>query len=150
LLDVNVLIALLDADHMHHHAARHWLAGNIDSGWASCPITENGCLRIMSQPGYPNALPVGAVAERLSRARSTSYHAFWPDSVSLLDTEIIVQKQICGPSQLTDVYLLALAVAQGGRLVSFDQRIALDCVVGAQPEHMLVIDSAGGRADSTA
>ena len=55
LLDVNVLIALLDSAHIHHAQTMTWLSGNITSGWASCPLTQNGCIRIMSQPGYPNA-----------------------------------------------------------------------------------------------
>ena len=63
LLDVNVLIALLDADHLHHARAAAWLADNIKAGWASCAITQNGCVRIMSQPGYPNALPAAGVAQ---------------------------------------------------------------------------------------
>jgi len=57
LLDVNVLIALLDRDHIHHPVASDWLLANIHTGWASCPLTQNGCIRIMAQPGYPNALP---------------------------------------------------------------------------------------------
>ena len=68
LLDVNVLIALLDAEHVHHEAARRWLRENIRHGWATCPITENGYLRIMAQPGNSNCLPVSAVAERLREA----------------------------------------------------------------------------------
>ena len=68
LLDVNVLIALLDADHSLHEVARRWLAANALKGWASCPTTQNGCLRIMSQPAYPNAPAVLAIAERLRKA----------------------------------------------------------------------------------
>ena len=66
LLDVNLLIALLDAGHIHHRLATGWLASEIASGWASCPITQNGCLRILSQPAYPGARPVAAVAQRLA------------------------------------------------------------------------------------
>ena len=60
LLDVNVLIALLDEDHVHHGRARAWLVDRHAAGWASCPLTQNGCIRIMSQPGYPNPLPTSA------------------------------------------------------------------------------------------
>ena len=83
LLDVNVLIALLDSDHLHHGRAKGWLKENIKYGWASCPLTQNGCIRIMSQTGYPNALPAAAVAERLAAAITTNHHVFWPDTVSL-------------------------------------------------------------------
>ena len=85
LLDVNVLIALLDAQHLHHKPAARWLKDNIRHGWATCPITQNGCLRIMAQPGYPNSVPTSVVAERLREATSTDHHRFWPDEVSLLD-----------------------------------------------------------------
>ena len=61
LLDVNVLVALLDADHSQHARAARWLGGHAAQGWASCPITQNGCVRTMSHPGYPNPLPAAAV-----------------------------------------------------------------------------------------
>jgi len=57
LLDVNVLVALLDADHMHHTAATHWLSEHLDAGWASCPLTQNGCIRILSQAATPTVRP---------------------------------------------------------------------------------------------
>ena len=86
LLDVNVLIALLDAEHVHHAAARHWMRENIRHGWATCPITQNGCLRIMAQPGYPQRIPSSLVAERLREATAAEHHRFWSDDVSLLDS----------------------------------------------------------------
>ena len=108
LLDGNVLIALLDSDHLHHSRAMAWLDENIQSGWASCPLTENGCIRIMSQPGYPNPLPAGAIAERLAAATATSRHVFWPDAVSILDSGRIAWNAVIGSRQVTDIYLLAL------------------------------------------
>jgi predicted nucleic acid-binding protein len=78
LLDVNVLIALLDSDHVHHARARAWLKENIRHGWASCPLTQNGCIRIMSQPGYPNALPATAVADVWLRQRRQIITPFGP------------------------------------------------------------------------
>ncbi len=137
LLDVNVLIALLDADHASHRAASTWFAAHADLGWASCPITQNGCIRIMSHPGYPNAQPVVGVAQRLRAATLHPVHQFWPDDVSLLDDHAIDSSRVHGPRQLTDVYLLALAVAHGGRLVTFDGSIAVAAVRGATPEHLL-------------
>lgn len=139
LLDVNVLIALLDSDHLHHSRAIAWLDENIRSGWASCPLTENGCIRIMSQPGYPNPLPVGAIAERLGAATTTGHHAFWPDSVSILDDGRIAWKAVLGSRQVTDVYLLALAVRQGGRLVTLDRAVPLQAVPEARTGHLVVI-----------
>jgi uncharacterized protein len=137
LLDVNVLIALLDPDHVSHQGASEWFAANAMAGWASCPVTQNGCLRIMSHPRYPNAQPVSVVADRLAEAVEHELHEFWPDDVSVLDGRRIDRSRIHGAQQLTDVYLLALAVAHGGRLASFDRSIALDAVPGATPRHFL-------------
>jgi predicted nucleic acid-binding protein len=100
LLDVNVLIALLDADHSLHQQATQWFRGHARAGWASCPITESGCVRIMSHPGYPNALPVRAVMERLAEASTRNVHEFWPDDVSLLDTQVADCARIHGPRQI--------------------------------------------------
>jgi toxin-antitoxin system PIN domain toxin len=139
LLDVNVLIALLDSDHAHHVRAKAWLKENITHGWASCPLTQNGCIRIMSQPGYPNALPAAAVAERLAAATATTHHAFWPDVVSMLDPGRIRWNAVLGSRQVTDVYLLALAAQQDGCLVTLDRAVPLKAVPGAKARHLVVI-----------
>lgn len=139
LLDVNVLIALLDADHSLHAGATQWFAAHAKEGWASCPITQNGCVRVMSHASYPNPLPVRAVVERLAEATANSSHAFWSDDVSILDNRAVDPGRIHGPRQLSDLYLLALAVRNRGRLVTFDRSIALDAVRGADRKHLLVI-----------
>ena len=139
LLDVNVLIALLDADHTLHVRATAWFKSNAQSGWASGPITQNGCIRIMSHPGYPNALPVRAIMERLMQASARSLHEFWPDDVSLLDVDVVDSARIHGPRQLSDVYLLALAVRHKGRFVTFDTSVPLDAVKGARKNHLVTL-----------
>lgn len=139
LLDVNVLIALLDADHALHGRATQWFAEHGRSGWASCPITQNGCLRIMSHPGYPGTLPVRAIAERLREAAANKFHEFWPDDLSILDGRLIDTTRIHGPRQITDLYLLALAVRRGGRFVTFDASVAVDTVKGAGKQHLLTL-----------
>ena len=139
LLDVNVLIALLDADHSLHAPAIRWFGANAKEGWASCPITENGCVRVMSSPGYPSPLPVGAVIARLAEAAANPSHAFWADDVSLLDPRVIDPARIHGPRQVSDLYLLGLAVKNRGRLVTFDRSIALEAVRGAERRHVLVL-----------
>ncbi|HEY7944346.1 MAG: TA system VapC family ribonuclease toxin [Burkholderiales bacterium] len=139
LLDVNVLIALLDADHTLHALATRWLAAQAHDGWASCPITQNGCVRILSHPGYPNPLSVAAVTERLREACATAIHEFWPDDVSLLDARVADPARIHGPRQLTDVYLLALAVRHQGRFATFDTAVPRGAVNGAANEHLLVL-----------
>ncbi len=139
LLDINVLIALLDPDHSLHERAREWLSRNARSGWTSCPITQNGCVRIMSHPGYPNALPVRPVMERLREATQSPYHEFWADDVSLLDPRIADASRIHGPRQLTDLYLLALAVRRNGRFVTFDASVPLNAIRGAEKRHILTL-----------
>jgi toxin-antitoxin system PIN domain toxin len=139
LLDVNVLIALLDSDHASHDSAINWFEEHAREGWASCPITQNGCIRIMSNPGYPNPLPVQAVIEHLADACGNNIHEFWADAVSLLDSTDIDSSRIHGPRQLTDVYLLALAARHEGRLVTFDTGIPLAAVRNAKAQHLLVL-----------
>ena len=109
LLDINVLIALLDSDHALHERAREWFGRNASRGWASCPMTQNGCVRVMAHPGYANALPIAPVMERLREATRSAYHEFWADDVSLLDPRVADASRIHRPRQLTDFYLLALA-----------------------------------------
>jgi toxin-antitoxin system PIN domain toxin len=139
LLDVNVLIALLDADHSLHARATRWFADHARGGWASCPITQNGCIRIMSHPGYPNGLPVRAVMERLAQASASSVHEFWPDDVSLLDAGVADSARIHGPRQLTDLYLLALAVRHDGQFITFDATVSVDAVRRAGKKHLLTL-----------
>ena len=139
LLDVNVLIALLDADHALHERASTWFGAHARSGWASCPITENGCIRVMSHAGYPNSLPAQAVMLRLAEACAGPLHQFWPDDVSLLDPGIADFERIHGPRQLTDVYLLALALRHRGQFVTFDAAVPLEAVRGAKRGSLLVL-----------
>ena len=139
LLDVNVLIALLDSGHIHHRRVTDWLADNIDEGWASTPITQNGCIRILSQPRYPNSVPAAQVAARLAEAVQHPSHAFWPDSISLLHPGNFSWDRVLTSRHVTDVYLLALAVVNGGHFVTLDRGIPLDAVAGAFPEHLVTL-----------
>ena len=118
LLDVNVLVALLDENHANHRAASDWLASNIEQGWTSCPLTQNGCVRILSLSAYPNRLGTVEATERLRSAISTTHHQFVADDISLLDDAVVDVRNLLGPSQITDIYLLALAVAHGARFVT--------------------------------
>lgn len=139
LLDVNVLIALLDGGHAMHLRATQWLTRQAQYGWASCPLTQNGVVRIMSQPGYPTPRAAALVAQRLALACTAPEHLFWAADVSLLSVGLIDWSRLLGHRQVTDAYLLALAVRQQGRLATFDQRIRHDLVLGAKPEHLQVI-----------
>jgi toxin-antitoxin system PIN domain toxin len=139
LLDVNVLVALLDAGHLHHRTATDWLAKHARQGWASCPITQNGCIRILSLPAYPNPQSPQAVAARLCAAAADRSHAFVPDSVSLLQAGSVLWDRVLGARQITHAYLLALAVANKARLVSFDRSIPLAAVPAASTRHLVVL-----------
>ena len=143
LLDVNVLVALFDPAHLNHEDAHRWFAHHRKSGWATCPITVNGCVRVLSNPAYPtiNATP----AEVLSRLRalcSATDHNFWDDSVSWLDESLFRERMIGGYQKITDIYLLGLAVRRQGKLATFDRSIPLKAVVGAEPAHLAVLGAA--------
>jgi toxin-antitoxin system PIN domain toxin len=140
LLDVNVLIALLDDAHVHHRRARDWLGEHIGGGWASCAITQLGCLRIMSNAKYPSPRPAAAVAQRLAAAARTPHHEFWAARVDPLGSTDIDWSLLLSPRHTTDVYLLALAVAHGGRLVTFDAHVPWRAVRGAEPGHYVSLE----------
>jgi len=139
LLDASLLIALFDGAHLHHQDAHRWFSKHSSQGWATCPLTQNACIRIFSQPAYPGRLPIGDIARRLRQATATPDHHFWPDSISLCDTSLFAHDQILTSRQLTDLYLLALAVRHNARLVTFDQGIPLAAVPSATSEHLLVL-----------
>jgi uncharacterized protein len=139
LFDINVLVAALDAQHIHHARATHWWTQNRVHGWSSCPLTQNGFLRIVSQPRYSYPISLGDAFEHLRRNTQSNEHAFWTDEVSLLDEQVINRDHILGPKQLTDVYLLALAVKRGGRLATFDRGIPIAAVRKAEPRHLVVL-----------
>lgn len=131
LLDVNVLIALVDPAHVHHDAAHDWFAREGAAAWATCPLTENGLLRIVGHPRYPNS-PGGPaeIAGLLAGLRALPGHAFWPDDISLADAARVDAGKLYTHAHVTDSYLLALAVAHGGKLASFDRKLAPDAVTG--------------------
>ena len=139
LLDVNVLIALLDSDHTLHGVAMSWFTKHARQGWASCPITQNGCIRIMSNQSYPNALPVQAVMKRIADACEDDVHEFWADEISLLNPGVVDSTRIHGPRQLTDIYLLALAVANAARFVTFDTGVPFAAVRKATTANLTVL-----------
>ena len=140
LLDVNVLVALFDPVHTHHEAAHKWFDPNRQSGWATCPLTENGLVRVISTPSYPGRrTTVQDAVQRLTSFRGSGGHTFWPDSASLCDALLIRPTHLVGHRQLTDVYLLALAVTHGGQLATFDRSIPLAAVDGAKAGHLAFI-----------
>ncbi|CAH1904121.1 Ribonuclease VapC44 [Candidatus Nitrotoga sp. HW29] len=139
LLDVNVLIALIDPAHVQHDAAHEWFAVHGKQAWATCPLTENGVLRIVGHPRYPNSPGTPAEAAQLMKGlRTLPGYVFWPDNISLLDAKIIDTARLLSSGQVTDCYLLALACANKGQLATFNRRLVTDAVCGgAQGLHLI-------------
>jgi toxin-antitoxin system PIN domain toxin len=138
LLDVSLLIALLQEQHIHFGRAHDWWMANRTRGWASCPLTQNGFLRIMPQLRFPKPVATTDALDLLLDMIAVTDHVFWSDDISLLDEQLIDRSRIFGPKQLTDIYLLALAVKHGGRLVTFDRAIPIAAVRGAKANHVVV------------
>ncbi|MBY3246434.1 PIN domain-containing protein [Rhizobium laguerreae] len=129
LLDVNVLIALIDPGHVAHDDAHAWFAAIGQSAWATCPITENGVIRIVGNPKYPNSPgSPSLVMEIVRKLRSLPGHSFWPDDVSLVGSGDIAPTKILTSGQVTDTYLLALAKAREGQLATFDRKLSAAAV----------------------
>ena len=118
LLDVNALVALAWDSHLHHVRIRTWFAANSSAGWATCPVTESGFVRVSSNPKVlPVAIGVAAARRVLSALRAVSGHHFLTDDVSLTDDDV---PTMTGHRQVTDAHLLTLARRRGMRLVTFD------------------------------
>ena len=140
LLDVSVLVALFDDGHVSHETAHDWFTDNQALGWASCPITENGVMRVLGNPSQPSGfIPIFDIAARLETFCSGTNHHFWPDDLSFRNRSRFHVDGIRGYRQLTDVYLLGLAVQRSGRFVTFDQRVPLAAVKGATRASLEVI-----------
>lgn len=129
LLDVNVLIALVDSAHVQHDVIHEWFGRVGHKAFATCPITENGLLRIVGHPKYPNSPgPPSAVASVLAAIRALSGHAFWADSISLAESNFVDASLLSSHARVTDSYLLALARAHKGRLATLDHKLATEVV----------------------
>lgn len=140
LLDVDVLVALFDSAHLRHEAAHAWLESNRSSGWATCPITENGFVRVVSHPEYPGSrVTVSDALGRLGAFSGGENHHFWPDATSLRRRSRVDASLLAGHDRVRGAYLLLLAVENEGRLVTFDPDVPLDAVVQARPEQLVVL-----------
>lgn len=139
LFDVNFLIALLDRGHIHHKTAVTWFDQHCSGGWASCPITQNGCVRILSNSRYQNSTSVQDAIRRLNKATNTRGHEFWADSVSLFEPNLVDWTKASTCRTITDAYLLALAVKNNGCLVTFDRGINIGFVDGAKSHNLAIV-----------
>ena len=141
LLDINVCIALLDPSHVFHERAHAWWSSNGKHGWASCPLTENGLVRIMSNPSYSKEirLSMDDLIETLDTFAGATDHEFWPDDLSIRNGDVFIRERLHGSARLTDVYLLALATKRKGRLATFDEGITISAVKNAKPHNLVHI-----------
>jgi toxin-antitoxin system PIN domain toxin len=137
LLDVNVLVALFDPGHVHHEAAHDWFSDSASDGWATCPVTQAGFLRVLSALGAPELRPA-TVVEHLRTFCTSPGHVFWADAVALTDATLF-DLSFASHRNLTDIYLLGLARKKRGRLATFDRTIPLKAVVGAGQDLLEVI-----------
>lgn len=141
LLDVNVLVALFFPDHIHHDVAHDWFADHRHEGWATCPLTENGLIRVAcQQPSDDSVVRPADVIVNLTRFCRDKLHRSWTASVSLADATLFAPQFIGGHRQVTDVYLLGLARKNGGRLATFDRTIPVKAVRGGTAELLHVIE----------
>ena len=140
LLDVNVWVALLDQAHVFHANAVAFIERK-NLKIATCPLVENGVIRILNLPAYSKFGPVGfeVVATKINEICADVDHEFWPDQVSLCIPGTVQWPRVLGHNQITDVYLLALAVSKRGCLATLDHRVALSTVVGATPKSLVLL-----------
>jgi toxin-antitoxin system PIN domain toxin len=142
LLDVNVLLALFEPDHPHHELAHDWFGDHQMNGWATCPLTQNGFVRILANPRVRSEIsrPLELI-DYLARFCASKHHVFWADAVSLTDRKTFNSSYFRGHRQLSDIYLLGLAKKMGGYLATFDQGIPLGAVIGATRDTIAVIST---------
>jgi toxin-antitoxin system PIN domain toxin len=134
---VNVLLATTDTEHVFHRSIREWLGAHRGEEWATCPMTENGFVRVSSQPTYRGGTKTPAESIEMLRAMKSARvmrHTFWSDEISLTDASAVNSARLTGHSQIADVYLAALAFRKQGRLVTFDAAVAWHAVIGATAE----------------
>ena len=124
LLDANVLIALAWPEHIAHDRARRWFSHHAHRGWATCPMTQAALVRILSNPGFsPHALTPGDAFEVLVRNVGLPGHEFWADSIDLRQALTQMPTALTGHQQITDAYLVALAIKNRGKLATLDRSI---------------------------
>jgi len=139
LMDVNVLIALADPFHVHHTAAIRWFSQHRADGWATCPLTENGFVRILGHPNYPEGPGSPLAARRLlQRQTAGPGHQFWPDTLSITDSALF--PELSASKHITDLYLLALAVSRKARLATLDKRIDPAVIAGGPAAFHQILD----------
>ncbi|HSG39803.1 MAG TPA: TA system VapC family ribonuclease toxin [Thermoanaerobaculia bacterium] len=127
-MDVNVLVALAWPNHEHHEFAVGWLEENQAAGWATCPVTQSGFIRVSSNArAIPGAKSPHQTISLLREMVSLPHHVFLPDDTSLVSSEFVTFQKVMGYRQVTDAHVLGIALRHGAALVTFDRSI-LDLV----------------------
>jgi toxin-antitoxin system PIN domain toxin len=125
LLDINVLIALAWPNHIHHEAAHRWFKRHASAGWATCPLTQAGFVRVSSNTRVlSDAKSPREAIDLLTRIIRLPHHVFWSDDISITDRRYIAVEKLTGCHQITDAHLLGLALKRKGRLATLDSGIA--------------------------
>lgn len=125
LLDVNALVALFWPAHESHGHVQRWFARNAKAGWATCPFTQAATVRILSNPAFsPDALTVEEATDMVSSSLEHPNHRFWPDSISFKQAVEPFRGHIIGHQQVTDAYLLGLAIQRGGKIATLDRGVS--------------------------
>ena len=142
--DVNMLIALAWPSHAHHRVAQSWFAEHALAGWATCPLTQCGFVRISANSKIiPEAVTPREALSLLGEIVKHKSHVFWPDELGLLDTHV-PSGLLVGHRQVTDAYLLGLAIRRGGRLVTLDAGISALLPMNSPHRHALCVVPVGG------
>ena len=137
LLDVNALIALGDPLHVHHQRMQHWFHEVRARAWATCPLTENGFLRILGNSSYKDSPGAPAELQNVLLAMcSAPGHQFWPDIISLRNKALY--PMLPGSKHLTDYYLLGLALHRKGKLATLDRRIDASLLLGGDKAYLII------------
>lgn len=142
LLDVNVLVALLWASHEQHPAALAWFQTHHGAGWATCPLTQAGFVRLSSNPRvFQEAPPLARAVEVLALNLRHPDHRFWQDELPFAQAVAPFARCLTGHQQSTDAYLLGLAMRKRGVLVTFDRGIPALLPSGARAgEHLVILE----------
>ena len=124
LLDVNVLIAMAWPTHRAHEKVQEWLARHAREGWATCPLTQTGFVRILSNPAFsPNALTPAHALALLHANLGHPAHRFWADELGFIQALERFHPRLAGHQQVTDAYLLGLAIHKRGKLATMDRAV---------------------------
>jgi uncharacterized protein len=140
LLDVNVLVALSWQGHEAHERAQRWFFAHSRNGWATCPFTQAGFVRVISNPAFSkNAVTAGEALGALRVALQHPKHEFWPAELSYADAITAAGINLRGHQQVTDAYLMGLAIRKKGKLATLDRSIAGLDITGDHRQHLEVI-----------